>query len=95
MAKKLFKEDHNPAAAVISRTSVKTNYSQARIFRTIFILCKFDEANCTFFKFQNILMIFEQLAILFFKMRTKFFYRHIFIAINIPCKYGENICINE
>ena len=42
-------------------------------------------------------MIFKQLAmaaILFFKMRLKFF-RKFFIAINIPCKFGEDIFINE
>ena len=42
-------------------------------------------------------MIFKQLAmaaILFFKMRLKF-HRQVFIAINIPCKFGEDIFINE
>ena len=43
-------------------------------------------------------MIFKQLAmvaILFFKMRPKFLHRQVFIAINIPCKLGEDIFINE
>ena len=33
-------------------------------------------------------------AILFFKMRLKF-HRQVFIAINIPSKFGEDIFINE
>ena len=43
------------------------------------------------------IMIFKQLAmvaILFFKMRPKFC-RQVFIAINIPCKFDEDIFINE
>ena len=47
-------------------------------------------------------MIFKQLAMaaifLFFQMRLKFcrdMQRHIFIAINILCKFGENIFIDE
>ena len=42
-------------------------------------------------------MVFKQLAmvaILFFKMRPKFC-THVFIAINIPGKFGEDIFINE
>ena len=42
-------------------------------------------------------MIFKELAmaaILFFKMRSKFC-RHVFIAIKIPCKFGDDIFINE
>ena len=42
-------------------------------------------------------MIFKQLAmaaILFFKMRLKCF-RQVFLAINIPCKFGGDIFINE
>ena len=42
-------------------------------------------------------MIFKQLAmaaIVFFKMRPKFC-TQVFIDINIPCKFGENIFINE
>ena len=42
-------------------------------------------------------MIFKQspmVAILFFKM-AKIVHRHGFIAINIPCKFGEDIFINE
>ena len=33
-------------------------------------------------------------ACLFFRMRSKFC-SHVFIAINIPCKFGEDIFINE
>ena len=43
-------------------------------------------------------MIFKQLAmaaILFFKMRPEFLHKHVFIAINIPCLFGEDIFINE
>ena len=43
-------------------------------------------------------MIFEQSAMaakLLFKMITKIFNRHIFTAINILCKFGEDIFINE
>ena len=43
-------------------------------------------------------MIFKQLAmmaILFFKKRPKFCTDNIFIAINIPCEFGEDIFINE
>ena len=46
-------------------------------------------------------MIFEQLAmaaILFFKNQAKILQRQqrqVFIAINIPCKFGEDIFINE
>ena len=43
-------------------------------------------------------MIFKQLdmaAIMFFKMRLKFLHRQVFIAINIPCRIGEDIFINE
>ena len=34
-------------------------------------------------------------AILFFKMRLKVFKRQVFIVINIPCKFGEDIFIND
>ena len=30
-----------------------------------------------------------------FKNEAKILHRHVFIAINIPCKFGENIFINE
>ena len=43
-------------------------------------------------------MIFKRLAmaaILFFKMRLKFCQRQVFIAINIPYKFGEDIFTNE
>ena len=30
-----------------------------------------------------------------FQNEAKSLYRHVFIAINIPCKFGEDICINE
>ena len=43
------------------------------------------------------IMIFKQLAmeaILFFKMRPKFC-RQVFVAINIPCQFVEDIFINE
>ena len=43
-------------------------------------------------------MIFKQLsmaAILFFQNEAKILYRHIFIAINISCKFGKDICITE
>ena len=46
-------------------------------------------------------MIFEQSAMvaMFFgshlKNEYKIFYRHVFIAINILCKFGEDIFINE
>ena len=43
-------------------------------------------------------MIFKQMAmvaILFFKMRPKNLHRHVFMAINISCKFGEDIFINE
>ena len=45
-------------------------------------------------------MIFKQLAmaaILFFKMRHRqmILHRQVFKAINIPCKFGEDIFINE
>ena len=39
---------------------------------------------------------FQQLpmaAILFFKVRQNF--AQVFIAINIPCKFGEDVFINE
>ena len=42
-------------------------------------------------------MIFKQLAIaaiLFFKMRPNFTQKG-FIATNIPCKFGEDIFLNE
>ena len=42
-------------------------------------------------------MIFKQLAmvaILFFEMRPKIC-RQAFIAINIPCEFGEDISINK
>ena len=34
-------------------------------------------------------------AILFFKHEAKMFYRHVFTAINIPCKFGEDVFIND
>ena len=43
-------------------------------------------------------MIFKQLAmaaILFFQNDAKILHRQVFIAINIPCKFGEDIFINE
>ena len=43
-------------------------------------------------------MIFKQsamVAILFFHNEAKIFYRHVFIAINILCKFGEDIFIND
>ena len=43
-------------------------------------------------------MIFKQLAmaaILFFPNEAKLLQRQVFIAINIPCKFGEDIFINE
>ena len=43
------------------------------------------------------LIMFEQMAmvaILFFKMRPKFF-RPVVITINIVCKFGEGIFINK
>ena len=44
-------------------------------------------------------MISEQLAMaaMFFKkkMSTIIFYRHVFTAINILCKFGEDIFITE
>ena len=42
-------------------------------------------------------MIFDQLSmvvILFFKMRAKFC-RHVCLATNIPCNFGQDIFINE
>ena len=43
-------------------------------------------------------MIFKQLAmaaILFFQNEAKMLQRQVFIAINIPCKFGGDIFINE
>ena len=43
-------------------------------------------------------MIFKQLAmaaILLFQNEAKILHRQAFIAINIPCKFGEDIFINE
>ena len=43
-------------------------------------------------------MIFEQsamVAMLFLKMSTIIFHRHAFTAINIVCKFGEDIFITE
>ena len=43
-------------------------------------------------------MIFKQLAmvaILFFQNEAKMLQRQVFIAINIPCKFGADIFINE
>ena len=34
-------------------------------------------------------------AMLFFKNGYKFFYTHVFTAINILCKFSEDIFINE
>ena len=33
-------------------------------------------------------------AILFLKMKAKNEHRYVFIAIKIPCKFDEDICIN-
>ena len=30
-----------------------------------------------------------------FQNEAKIMHRHVFIAINIPCKFGKGICINE
>ena len=30
-----------------------------------------------------------------FQNEATIFHRHVFIAINIPCKFGEDIFINE
>ena len=43
-------------------------------------------------------MIFRQsamAAILFFRNETTILHRQVFIAINIPCKFGEDNLINE
>ena len=42
-------------------------------------------------------MIFKQLAMvaIFFQNEAKILQRQVFIAINIPCKFGEDIFINE
>ena len=43
-------------------------------------------------------MIFKHLAmvaILFFQNEAKILQRQVFIAVNIPCKFGEDIFINE
>ena len=43
-------------------------------------------------------MIFKQLAmaaILFFQNEAKILQRQVFIAISIPCKFGEDAFINE
>ena len=43
-------------------------------------------------------MIFKQLAIAgicFFQNEAKIFNRQVFIAINIPCNFGEGIFMNE
>ena len=43
-------------------------------------------------------MIFKQLAmaaIFVFQNESKIFQRQVFIAINIPCKFGEDIFIKE
>ena len=41
-------------------------------------------------------MIFKQSAIMFFfQNEANFFLRHVFIAINIPCKLGEDFFTNE
>ena len=43
-------------------------------------------------------LFFKQLAmvaILFFKMRPNVLHRHVIIAINISCKFSEDIFINE
>ena len=44
------------------------------------------------------LMIFKEsamAAILFFKLKAKFFYGHVFISIKILCIFGEYISIND
>ena len=41
--------------------------------------------------FQKISMV----ALLFFKMKPNSFYKHVFITINIPCKFGEGVFIND
>ena len=30
-----------------------------------------------------------------FQNKAKILHRHVLIAINIPCKFGEDICINK
>ena len=43
-------------------------------------------------------MIFKQLAmaaILFLQNEAKILHRQVFLAINIPCKFGEDFFINE
>ena len=42
-------------------------------------------------------MVFKRSAmgVIFFQNEAKIFHRHVFIAINIPCKFGEDIFINE
>ena len=42
-------------------------------------------------------MIFKQLAIaaIVFQNEAKIVHRQVFIAINIPCRFGEYIFINE
>ena len=30
-----------------------------------------------------------------FQNEAKILHRQVFIAINIPCKFGEDICVNE
>ena len=41
--------------------------------------------------FQKISMV----ALLFFKMKPNSFYKHVFITINIPYKFGEGVFIND
>ena len=42
-------------------------------------------------------MIFKQLTMvtICFQIEAKILHKHGVIAINIPCKFGDNICINE
>ena len=82
--------------ATILFSELGQNYYQASLSSHIsFVQIWWSQLE--YFKILSTFMIFKQLAmaaILFFKMRLKFF-RKVFIAINIPCKCGEYIFINE
>ena len=66
------------------------NYSHAS-FPSHRILFEWDEANCNILSFRTI----NYDSHFLFWNETKSFYRYVFIAMNIVCKFGADIFINE
>ena len=66
-------------------------------FQTIYLLCKCDDASCNISRFRASLL-FQAIGYgghFVFQNEAKILHRHVFITINIPCKFVEDIFINE